>query len=178
VPLFTPLSTLARFTALALAFTACSPSKEAERPTGEGAIRDTKTVAPAPEAPKPPSAKENVNDNASGRERITCGKEIIRHGQGYDQKARDCLWQAYERGDEAQLTTTSYTVEGDPITYALVVLSRDRIQVHRDSADRFGQSGQLDFTCKSLDREPNEDGRHHFVLRGCVGGPSETLTIR
>lgn len=185
VPLLTPLPSLARlarFTLVPLALTACSPTKEAERPAGEGPIRETKALAPTPRTPKTPGVKENEKESAAtstpGNERITCGKEIILHGQGYDQKARDCLFQAYERGDEAQLTTTSYTVEGDPITHAIVVLSRDRIQVHRDSADRFGQPGQLDFTCKSLAREPTEDGRDQFVLRGCVGGPSETLTIR
>jgi len=110
-----------------------------------------------------------------------CGKEINRHGEGYDSAARDCLWQAANDGKPVGFTTTSYTTEGDPITYTIQALGANhgpgpRFTVLVDSKDKFGKQGQFTYTCKSIGRVSYQQGeltespkRYGFVLSDCAG---------
>lgn len=110
-----------------------------------------------------------------------CGKEINRHGEGYDSKARDCLWHAVSDGKPVEFTTTSYTTEGDPITYTVQALVANhgpgpRFTVLVDSKDKFGTQGVFVYTCKGIERvsyqhAPSLDSpqRYGFKLSDCTG---------
>lgn len=106
-----------------------------------------------------------------------CGKETNRHGEGYDSKARDCLWQAVTDGKPVKFTTTSYTTEGDPITYSIQALAPSHGPGHRftvlvDSRDKFGKQGQFNYACKGIQRVEQKYAagqRYSFRLSECTG---------
>lgn len=98
---------------------------------------------------------------------LYCGEDQNRHGEGRDLQARECLWDAYVSNRAAAFRTVAYTVEGDPITYAVDALQRDRIQVLIDSEDNFGAEGQFLYTCTAMEFADDSG----FVLKGCA--PSE-----
>lgn len=99
----------------------------------------------------------------------SCGHEKQVHGQGINDSARDCLWDAYQAGREAGLALTRYTVEGDPITYTLHVHSKTSIDVVEDNQDHFGSAGVRRSTCSGLERLADVDGHRGFKLQGCQG---------
>lgn len=100
----------------------------------------------------------------------SCGREVQVHGRGYDASARKCLWDAYLAGKPAALSLTRHTIEGDPITFTLRVLSGSSIEVIEDNRDRFGARGVRSSTCRTLEQRPSADGRVAFVVGGCSGG--------
>lgn len=99
----------------------------------------------------------------------SCGHEKQVHGQGINDSGRDCLWDAYQAGREASLALTLYTVEGDPITYTLHVVSKTSIDVVEDNRDHWGSPGVRRSTCSSLERLAEENGHRGFKLLGCEG---------
>jgi hypothetical protein len=145
---------------------ACSPSP-APTTADEGAIGSTSPSASrtTPDAPSP-----EIPANPS------CGKEVDVHGQGYDAAARECLWKAYQSSQPAELVLTVHTIEGDPITTALLVRSPTAIDVVRESKDRFGSPGVTRFNCTSMQRKQDDRGHTIFSLTRC-SGPQTELTI-
>ncbi|HKV30749.1 MAG TPA: hypothetical protein VJT14_07015 [Candidatus Dormibacteraeota bacterium] len=94
-------------------------------------------------------------------------------GLNYDSHPPDCLWQAYSRGAAADAIMVNYTTEGDPVTYAVDIASRERIQVTIQSQDRYGPQGTFVYMCQALAREPASQlpGRFYLILTGCSGAP-------
>lgn len=119
---------------------------------------------------------------SSGAERPRqCGKEENIHGEGYDSKARACLWRAVSDGKPVAFTTTIYTVEGDPITYTLQAMaanddSSSRFTVLVDSKDKFGSQGLFTYACKGIERVAYQHApqRYGFQLSDCTGTGDET----
>lgn len=111
---------------------------------------------------------------------LQCGAETLGHGDGYDAKMRDCLWLAFTEGRPAAFTTTSLTIEGDPITYSVKALAAShgpgpRFSLQVDSDDHFGKPGLFNYTCNAIERLPYQQdaNRYGFRLSGCSGDSSE-----
>jgi hypothetical protein len=102
----------------------------------------------------------------------SCG-QAVNLGLNYDSHPPDCLWQAYAGGRVADAIMVNYTTEGDPVTYAVTVVSKERIQVGIQSQDRFGPQGSFAYVCQTLMRQPAAQlpGRFYLVLTGCSGPP-------
>ena len=129
---------------------------------------------------KTPGSEESVSSTSSAVPLLepfpadagaapSCGREVQTHGQGYDEAARTCLWDAYRAGRPAELVMTRHTIEGDPITLTLRVRSNASIEVLVDNRDRFGMRGLRSSVCKVLERSPTDNGRSGFILRSCEG---------
>ncbi|UQA59277.1 DUF4362 domain-containing protein [Polyangium aurulentum] len=155
-----PLLALAPLLAIA-----CSPSPT---PTtvDDGAIRSTTPPATSAAAPS-----ADIPANPS------CGKEENVHGQGHNAAARECFWNAYQTNKPAELVIVVYTIEGDPITHALLMRSPSSIEVVRDSKDRFGSPGVTRSTCTAMQRKQDDRGTTIFSLTGCTGDRSEVTNL-
>jgi len=94
----------------------------------------------------------------------------------FDPRPNDCLWQAYSNGTTAQAIVTEYTIEGDPITFAVNLSAANEVDVRIDSQDRFGPKGTFEYVCHGLSREPapNASAPHFLIATGCTG-PSDFL---
>jgi len=138
---------------------ACSPSPA---PT---TVDDSAVGSTAPPAGSTTAAAPSADIPANP----SCGKEVSVHGQGRDPAARECFWNAYQTNKPAELVITVHTIEGDPITHALLMRSASSIEVVRDSKDRFGSPGITRFTCTSLRRNQDDRGTTIFALTGCTG---------
>jgi hypothetical protein len=104
-----------------------------------------------------------------------CGHEVSPHGQSPYPGARECLWSAYEQGQQAMFATTHYTVEGDPITWTVQLKRPDRIAVSVDTTrDHFGDQKVTDLTCTKLERLV-EGERITLKLSGCSGPNPEIM---
>jgi hypothetical protein len=101
-----------------------------------------------------------------------CGQETVQMSRGRDPAARECLARAAKDGVPAQLTTTVFTIEGDPIRYEVTVKGAGVIEVVRDSRDRFGAQGTTRATCSSARRD-DAMGVVRLVLDGCTGEASQ-----
>ncbi|AUX26795.1 hypothetical protein SOCEGT47_073650 [Sorangium cellulosum] len=107
-----------------------------------------------------------------------CGTEVVKRGEGYDARARECIWQAYKDREPAEFTTTRYTIEGDPITYHLEV-TLTGVVVVVNSKDRYALQGVFRHACRNLERimqEGSED-RFGFALSACSGGGAERFAV-
>jgi len=136
----------------------CTNSKTRSR-AGEETVSSTSSTRPSSEA-KPAGSAEA---------KPSCGHEVQVHGRGINDSARDCLWDAYQAGREADLAMTVHTVEGDPITYTLHVRSKTAIDVVEDNRDHWGSPGVRRSTCSALARAPESNGHRGFLLEGCQG---------
>jgi hypothetical protein len=96
-----------------------------------------------------------------------CGRERNVHGKGYDAAARQCFWQAYERGSAAHLSITVHTIEGDPIRYELETVPPSSVDVEIDSRDRFGAQGKSMRRCRGLSKQEAGESRFGFRLDEC-----------
>ena len=143
---------------LATLLSSCTKSNS-KTPGSEESVSSTSSAVPLLE-PLPADA---------GASAPSCGREVQTHGQGYDEAARTCLWDAYRAGRPAELVMTRHTIEGDPITLTLRVRSNTSIEVLVDNRDRFGTRGLHSSVCKVLERSPTVNGRSGFVLRTCEG---------
>jgi len=150
----------------ALVFTACSNTKSRTH-GAEESVSSTSSSLPVVTAS--PSSVE-------GKDAPTCGHEVQVHGRGYDEKARACLWDAYQAGKAASVALTRHTIEGDPITLTLRVHSGSSIELVENNQDRFGPRGVRTSTCSTLEQRVADDGRRGFILRGCRGSV-ETFEI-
>lgn len=115
-----------------------------------------------------------------------CGHEIIHaNHQGYSVASRDCLWEAYSTGAQANFSTTAQTTEGDPITYRVSVISTNRVEVELDATkDRWGKQGVTTYTCKSMERHLLPAGKikgaispRVFTFGDCTGGDGGEVHI-
>ncbi len=149
---------LAMSVVLATVLSSCTKSNT-KTPGSEDSVSSTSSAVPLLE-PVPASAGANAP---------SCGHEVQTHGQGYDEAARTCLWDAYRAGRPAALVMTRHTIEGDPITLTLRVRSNTSIEVLEDNRDRFGARGLRSSVCKVLERSQTTNGRSGFVLRTCEG---------
>jgi hypothetical protein len=131
------------------------------------------TATPATPASNATAASPSAETPANP----SCGKEENVHGQGHNAAARACFWEAYQTNKPAELVLTVYTIEGDPITHALLMRSSSSIEVVRDSKDRFGSPGITRFTCTSLQRKQNDRGTTLFSLTGCSGQRPELTNL-
>ncbi len=150
--------------ALATFVAGCANSKSTTR-SGEESVTSTSSNLPRASA-------EPVGASAP-----SCGREVRRLDQGYDATARKCLWDAYQAGKPADLSLTHHTIEGDPVTFTLRVVSASSIEVIEDNQDRFGPRGVRRSTCKKLEQSASMEGRHGFVVSGCSGA-AEKVEIR
>lgn len=96
---------------------------------------------------------------------LDCGREQYGHGEGYDERARTCLWDEHRRGSRVRFVTTVLTIEGDPVTYG-VTSGPDGLGVEVDSRDKFGFQGTATVRCTELRRLPGD--RVRFVLSPCA----------
>ncbi len=105
----------------------------------------------------------------------SCGNAVNK-GNHFDPRPNDCLWQAYSNGTTAQAIVTEYTIEGDPITFAVNLSAANEVDVRIDSQDRFGPKGTFEYVCHGLSREPapNASAPHFLIATGCTG-PSDFL---
>jgi Domain of unknown function (DUF4362) len=151
-----------RFVAMAIVLTtvlsSCTKSKT-KSPDGEESVSSTSSAVPLLE---PFSADAGANASS-------CGREEQMHGQGYDEAARTCLWDAYRSNRPAELVMIRHTIEGDPISITLRVRSKTSIEVIEDNRDRFGARGLRSSVCKELERSAAVNGRAGFVIRTCEG---------
>ena len=101
----------------------------------------------------------------------SCGRAVNR-GLHYDPHPPDCLWQAYSKGVAADVIMVDYTLEGDPVTYAVAV-SATQIQVSIQSQDRYGSQGSFSYACQAMARQPAAQlpGRFYLIVTGCSGAP-------
>ncbi|HSN97162.1 MAG TPA: hypothetical protein VLS89_02655 [Candidatus Nanopelagicales bacterium] len=107
-----------------------------------------------------------------------CGTEELRHGEGYNAAARECLWQAYQDRQPAEFTTTLYTIEGDPISYRVQLTPKAYI-VTVDSKDRYGTQGVMTHKCETFERirQDERPDRFGFALSRCTGGGSDRVGV-
>jgi hypothetical protein len=143
---------------LATLTVSCASSKR-PMPSSDEAVSSTSSTRPSSEA-KPAGSAETAP---------SCGHEVQVHGRGINDSARDCLWDAYQAGREADLAMTMHTVEGDPITYTLHVRSKTAIDFVEDNKDSFGSPGIRRSTCSGLERGAEMNGHRGFRLQGCQG---------
>jgi hypothetical protein len=153
----------ATFVSLAMG---CTNSKTRSR-GGEEVVSSTSNTSPVP-----------TSTTATSREAApSCGREVQMHGQGINDAARTCLWDAYQAGGAAELVITRHTIEGDPITTTIRVRSKSSIEVIDDSQDRFGSRGVRNAMCSEMERSPEVNGHRGFTIRGCRGS-METVEVR
>lgn len=103
---------------------------------------------------------------------LSCGQSN-NVGLTYNPRPPDCLWRAYANSTAAQAIMVNYTTEGDPVSYAVNIISKGRIEVSIESRDRFGPQGSFSYSCQALTRQPAAQlpGRFFLVLTGCAGPP-------
>ncbi len=101
-----------------------------------------------------------------------CG-QALNLGLNYDSHPPDCLWQAYTSGAAADAIMVDYTTEGDPVSYTVDIVSKERIQVSIQSQDRYGPQGSFAYVCQAMTRQPaaHLPGRFYLLLTGCSGPP-------
>jgi hypothetical protein len=102
----------------------------------------------------------------------SCG-QVVNLGLNYDSRPPDCLWQAYMSGAAADAIMVNYTTEGDPVSYGVNIVSKERIQVSIQSHDRYGPQGSFAYVCQAMTRQPAAQlpGRFYLLLTGCSGPP-------
>jgi hypothetical protein len=108
-----------------------------------------------------------------------CGRSV-NIGPAYDARPTECLWQAYSTGKPAKAIVVQYTIEGDPVTFAVDLASGEQIDVGIDSKDRYGPNGSFSYSCNGLSREPvlTLQGRFHLIVTGCTGPPGYLFESR
>jgi len=105
---------------------------------------------------------------------IDCGTTDERLGS-YDSTARDCVWNAYTKGEAVHWALRAYTIEGDPIVYTLAFDPRYELVVTRDTtADRFaGAANQRvsTYRCRTMTKSPQgqDISRYGFLMTNCTG---------
>lgn len=103
-----------------------------------------------------------------------CGVEELGHSGAPDAAVRECVWQAYQRGEPVEFVSRLITTEGAPVTTTYTLLGPDRVLVYQDSQDRFGRFGVFRSTCTGVEPDPREV----FRFAGCsepvpeAGGPA------
>jgi hypothetical protein len=107
---------------------------------------------------------------------IDCGSADQRF-DNFDERGRDCLWETYTAGEStttAKWKLARSTIEGDPISYAVVVTT-NAIEMSQDtSADKFAGSnkGVTTWRCSAMTRIARSAGSFTFAFSGCTGGES------
>jgi hypothetical protein len=112
----------------------------------------------------------NFQPTSAPASQPSCGRSVS-GPFSYDARPTECLWQAYSAGTTAQAIVIQYTVEGDPITYAVNLKSANRIDISIESQDRFGPKGSFAYSCHGLTRQAvlNPSVRFNLVVTGCTG---------
>jgi hypothetical protein len=109
----------------------------------------------------------------------SCGWELVQRttrGDVYDVDARDCLWEAYEAGEQAELISTSPTVEGTIVREIYRVIARDEIELIVDAThDHLGSGGWAIHHCTGLARRSAE-GQPDVILFEPTGCGQTILT--
>jgi hypothetical protein len=104
----------------------------------------------------------------------SCGR-AVNSGSSHDARPTDCIWQAYLAGTTAQAIVVQYTTEGDPMTYAINLVSANRIDVTIQSKDRFGPKGSFAYSCQGLTRQPAQNPSLYFLVATDCSGPRDFL---
>ncbi len=101
------------------------------------------------------------------------GGQAVNLSLNYDSHPPDCLWQAYTSGAAADAIMVNYTIEGDPVSYTVDIVSKERIHASIHSQDRYGPQGPFAYVCQEMSRQPAAQlpGRFYLVLTGCSGPP-------
>ena len=104
----------------------------------------------------------------------SCGHSVNNIEAAYDPRPTECLWQAFSAGKAAQAIMVNYTIEGDPITFAVDIASADQIAVSIQSKDRYGPQGAFAYSCHGLSRQSasNMPGRFYLIVTDCTGPPA------
>lgn len=106
---------------------------------------------------------------------FVCGTEDRGHGAEWNAEVRQCFWNAYMEGKQAEFTTSILTEEGDPIIQKVRLLPKGRLEVTVDTTqDKFGHPTITVYTCTKL--TATED-THRFSITGCNGGPESYFQI-
>lgn len=107
----------------------------------------------------------------------SCGRSV-NVGAAYDARPTECLWRAYSAGTTAQATVAQYTIEGDAITFEMLVFSPDDVDVNIQSQDRYGPQGSFAYSCHGLTRQPipNVLGHPYLIVTDCTG-PRDFLDV-
>lgn len=110
-----------------------------------------------------------------------CGTEQLGHDlAGINEEARKCLLEKFASGTPARFVTSRPTSEGDPITWTVRVMAKDRVEVDVDTTkDKFGEQKVTHYVCTSLANIIPPNARHYQLLevKGCTGGPNAALTF-
>ena len=110
-------------------------------------------------------------DWVAGREQLpACGVEDAGMGEGIDEAARTCLFEAYQDGRSAEFISTMTSVEGDDITRYVRVHGDGLIEIFVDATrDRFGSGAWERLVCERLVsveefNEPDDAVRESWVF--------------
>ncbi|HSE43956.1 MAG TPA: hypothetical protein VLA89_01360 [Gemmatimonadales bacterium] len=99
-----------------------------------------------------------------------CGYAVNAPGLFPDLTTTNCFADAFERCTPAMLQYTMYTIEGDPIAWALKVEVSGtgcRMSVRVDSRDNFGDKGIWEGYCEQAERQAAGTGRARLVVEHC-----------
>ncbi|MGH2491835.1 MAG: hypothetical protein ACRDF9_10020 [Candidatus Limnocylindria bacterium] len=105
---------------------------------------------------------------------IDCGTTDERLGS-FDSAARECVWNAYTKGEAVHWTLRAYTIEGDPVPYTVAFNPTSGLVATRDTrADRFGGVGNqrvFTYRCQTMTKTTQRDdiSRYSFRLTNCTG---------
>lgn len=82
----------------------------------------------------------------------SCGVEdAIRQDGPWNELARACFWDAYQKQRPAEFATTRLTIEGDPITWIYRILGPGHAEVFFDQTqDHWSAGGWLRLDCSAL----------------------------
>ena len=102
----------------------------------------------------------------------SCGWELVEltpEGQTFDADARSCLWEAYEAGDEAEMISTSMSVEGTVVREIYRVLDTGEIEFIVDWSHDLGARPWQLMRCTGLEQRADDEltGAILFDPTGC-----------
>ncbi len=83
-----------------------------------------------------------------------CGAEVWAFGAqpaAWDERARQCILDAIEAGEQAQLFFNMYTDEGGQIRHVMTTTASGPVDLYTDSKDGFGAMGRFVSRCHALE---------------------------
>ena len=98
-------------------------------------------------------SENNENENSI----LDCGFEQNVNGQGYNQEARECFYNAFLECKKAKFKVSHSTIEGDLVTNIFTILgminNKCQIKNNIKSDDQFGKQGTFENICTNLNKK-------------------------
>jgi hypothetical protein len=134
------------------------------------AVFSLSTCAAPATAPRP-----NPSQPSPSQALRPCGVEDYGFGSGYDRRARDCLWMAFQQGNPATFETTHRTHEGAALIYR-VRLDSVHVEVVFEDQSKDANAGTFKYSCSRLERRPKNDSPNEsFAAVACTGRGPEVI---